>query len=87
VTLPTGVEGGLPAPIPGLTSIARQSPNIPRLHPKDIMRRYNISRATLYRWLRKKRLPRPRRIAGLLWPIAELEKAEQAGQLPSPVSA
>lgn len=61
--------------------------NTPRLHPKDIMRRYNISEATLYRWIRKKLLPRPRRITGRLWTLADLEKAERSGQLPCPVSA
>lgn len=62
--------------------------NTPRLHRKDVMARYGISKSTLHRWLKLPgRLPRPVRFGGPLWRLADLEKAEAAGLLPRPVSA
>jgi predicted DNA-binding transcriptional regulator AlpA len=60
--------------------------NTPRLHRKDLMVRYGLSEATLHRWLRQQKIPRPIRFSGPLWRLEDLEEAEQAGQLPCPVS-
>lgn len=59
---------------------------VPRLHRKDLMVRYGLSEATLHRWLRGHKLPRPIRFTGPLWRLEDLEAAEKAGQLPCPVS-
>ena len=61
--------------------------NTPRLHRKDLMARYGLSEATLHRWLRRHRIPRPIRFSGPLWRLEDLEAAEEAGQLPCPVSS
>jgi len=61
--------------------------NTPRLHRKDLMRRYGISEDTLDRWLKRGLLPPPIRIRGKLWRPEDLEAMEEAGQLPCPVSS
>lgn len=58
----------------------------PRLHIKDVLRRYGISRATLYRLLRRRRLPRPIYVSGPAWRLADLDRAEASGQAPRPLS-
>ena len=60
--------------------------NVPRLHRKDLQRRYGVSAATITRWLRGQRLPRPRRIVGPLWSLADLEAWELRGHGLRPVS-
>ena len=59
--------------------------NRPRLHRKDVMRRYGFSESTLHRRLRKCWFPAPRRFGGPLWRLADLEAAERSGTLPRPV--
>jgi predicted DNA-binding transcriptional regulator AlpA len=56
----------------------------PRLHRSDVMLRYGISEPTLHRWMRLGRLPRPRRVTGPIWSLADLEAAERAGRVPEP---
>lgn len=51
---------------------------------KDVMARYRWSKPTFYRRRRLPGFPAPRRFAGNLWLLSDLEAAEQAGQLPSP---
>ena len=59
--------------------------NTPRLHVKDVQRRYGISEVTVYRWLRDGVLPPPIRFNGSLWRPEDLVAAEKAGQLsPAP---
>jgi predicted DNA-binding transcriptional regulator AlpA len=58
--------------------------NQPRLHVKDVLRRYGISKATLYRRLDRHRFPKPVRFTGPLWRLEDLERAEATGQLPRP---
>lgn len=60
--------------------------NQPRLHVKDVLRRYGISKATLYRRKAIGRFPRPVWFSGPLWRLEDLERAEAMGQLPRPVS-
>jgi len=61
--------------------------NTPRLHRKDVLLRYGISKSTLHRRLAKGEFPEPVRIMGPLWRLADLEAAEAAGALQRPVSA
>lgn len=49
--------------------------NTPWLHPKDVMAILGISKATLYRYLKCGRLPRPSRIYGPIWRRCDLDKA------------
>jgi len=67
-----------------LQALRRAVFNQPRLHPKDVQRRYGWSKATLYRKMRQ--LPRPIRFSGPMWRLEDLEQAELSGQLPCPVS-
>ena len=60
--------------------------NQPRLHVKDVLRRYGISKATLYRRRRRGLFPKPVRFCGPLWRLDDLERAETSGQLSRPVS-
>jgi predicted DNA-binding transcriptional regulator AlpA len=62
--------------------------NAPLLHMADVLRRYGVSRSTVYNWLSNPRspFPRPIRMAGPVWRLADLAAAEQAGQAPRPVS-
>jgi predicted DNA-binding transcriptional regulator AlpA len=60
--------------------------NQPRMHVKDVLRRYGFSKATLYRRIQDRRFPRPRRFTGPLWRLEDLEQAEAAGQLHRPMS-
>lgn len=53
----------------------------PRLHRSDVMIRYGISEPTLHRWVKRGRLPRPRRVTGPIWSLADLEAGEKAGQI------
>lgn len=58
-----------------------------RLHTKEVMQRYGISKSTLYRRLASGDFPRPIKWRGpalRFWPVADLEAAEQAGRLPRP---
>src|SRR5258708_2918135 len=59
-----------------------------RLHRKEVMLRYGITKSTLHRWLQAAQLPPPIRLEGHgpLWRLADLEAAENAGQLPQPVT-
>jgi len=71
-----------------LQALRRAVFNTPRLHRKDLQVRYGISESTLYRLIRRGKLPRPIRLSGLrLWRLEDLEQAEIAGQIPGPVSA
>jgi predicted DNA-binding transcriptional regulator AlpA len=65
---------------------AVQRSNQPRLHVKDVLRLYGISKVTLYRRLRRGRFPRPFRFAGPLWRLDDLERAETTGQIQRPPS-
>ena len=56
--------------------------NTPRLHVKDVLSRYGWSPSTLYRRLRAGRFPAPVRLAGSVWRLDDLERAERAGQVP-----
>lgn len=56
----------------------------PRLHCKDVMLRYSIGRATLYRWRARGWLPSPVRLGVPLWREADLLEAEKTGRLPEP---
>jgi predicted DNA-binding transcriptional regulator AlpA len=67
-----------------LQALRRAVFNTPRLHPKDVQRRYGWSKATFYRKLRE--LPRPIRFTGPMWRLEDLEAAELNGQIPRPVS-
>ncbi len=48
--------------------------NHPWLHPKDVMSALGISKATLYRWLKCGKLPKPARIYGPIWRRCDLER-------------
>lgn len=65
-------------------SLQRALISQPRLHIKDVALRYGVSVMTLYRWIRRGRLPRPIRFTGPLWRLEDLEKAEAAGRIPGP---
>jgi len=69
-----------------LQALRRAVFNQPRLHAKDIQRRYGISKATFYRMMRREMLPRAIRFTGPMWRLEDLEEAEKTGQLPCPVS-
>src|SRR5882724_12405561 len=70
-----------------LDHLETQFANTPRLHRKEVMQRYALgSASTLHRWLRAGKLPQPVRLGGPLWRLADLEAAENAGQLPQPVT-
>ncbi len=56
--------------------------NQPRLHLKDIERRYGWSRATVYRKLKRGILPKPIRFNGSLWRLKDLMEAENSRRLP-----
>jgi predicted DNA-binding transcriptional regulator AlpA len=58
----------------------------PRLHLKDLQRRYGWCERTIYRMLERGKLPTPIRFTGPLWRLEDLEAAELAGQIPRPVS-
>jgi hypothetical protein len=60
--------------------------NRPRLHVKDVLLRYGISKSTLYRRIRAGRFPRPIHFTGPLWPLDRLERAEGLGHLSRPAS-
>ena len=61
--------------------------NVPRLHRKDLMRRYGISEDTLDRWIKRGLIPAPIRLGGqALWRLEDVEAAESGGRLPRPVS-
>jgi predicted DNA-binding transcriptional regulator AlpA len=55
-----------------------------RLHRKEVLLRYGIGKDTLYRRMKRGDFPRPSRIAGPVWTLADLEAAEAAGRLPCP---
>jgi hypothetical protein len=55
-----------------------------RLHRKEVLLRYGISKDTLYRRMKRGLFPKPSKIAGPVWPLAVLEAAERAGVLPAP---
>ena len=59
--------------------------NQPRLHVKDVLRRYGISKTTLWRRLRQGRFPRPKHFTGPLWCLEDLERAETTGQIAKPL--
>jgi predicted DNA-binding transcriptional regulator AlpA len=61
--------------------------NVARLHRKEVMLRYGITKSTFHRWAAAGRLPVPVRFGGPLYRVIDLEKAESAGQLPRPMSA
>lgn len=56
--------------------------NQPRLHVKDIQMRYGWSPRTVYRMIKRGKLPKPIRFTGSLWRLEDLRQAELAGQLP-----
>ncbi|HEX3626680.1 MAG TPA: hypothetical protein VH280_14800 [Verrucomicrobiae bacterium] len=66
--------------------LRRALSNTPRLHVKDVLRRYGISRATLYRRLARGDFTRPVRFCGPIWRLDELERDEAAGRVPGPMS-
>jgi predicted DNA-binding transcriptional regulator AlpA len=85
---------GLAAEIDGLFDMHRELrqeldslKNTPRLHRKDLCRRYGVSLPTIHRWMRRGLLPRPVQFSGPLWPLADILAAEAAGRLPCPKSA
>jgi predicted DNA-binding transcriptional regulator AlpA len=59
--------------------------NTPRLHRKDICRRYGWSDSTFFRKQRVGKIPPPVEL-GHIWRLEDIEAAEKAGQLPCPVS-
>lgn len=60
--------------------------NAPLLCRKDLMRRYGFGKTTLHYRCKLPGFPRPIRISGPRWRLADLEAAERAGLLPGPVS-
>ena len=56
----------------------------PWLHPKDVMALLGISKATLYRWLKDRRIPAPVRVHGPIWRRADLArlKGRTSGRTP-----
>lgn len=60
--------------------------NTPRLHRKDICRRYGWSDSTFFRKKDAGKIPPPVEL-GHLWRLEDLEEAEKVGQLPCPVSS
>jgi predicted DNA-binding transcriptional regulator AlpA len=81
---PTAALKRLEADVARLSDQVKALVNTARLHPKDVMARYGFSKSTLYRLLARGLLPKPVRFTGPLWPLADLEAAEKAGQLPPP---
>ena len=69
-----------------LLALRQEVLNTPRLHLKDLCRRYGWSERTVYRMLRRGKLPRPIRFSGSIWRLEDLQKAEMSGQLPPPAS-
>jgi predicted DNA-binding transcriptional regulator AlpA len=51
------------------------------------MQRYGIGKSSLHRWIAKGLLPKPVRLGGPVWRMADLEAVEASGQVPRPVSA
>jgi len=56
--------------------------NQPRIHIKDLERRYGKGDRTIRRWIKRKILPKPIRFTGPMWRLEDLEKAEAAGRIP-----
>jgi hypothetical protein len=57
--------------------LERQLLALPRLHVKDVCRRYCISKSTFYRWRQRRKLPPPSVIlGGPLWRLEDLERFE-----------
>jgi hypothetical protein len=61
--------------------------NTPRFHRKDLLQRWGICQRTLTNWITARRIPRPIRIAGPLWTLAQVEAAEAGGRLKCPCPA
>jgi predicted DNA-binding transcriptional regulator AlpA len=69
-----------------VTRLRQMLANVPRLHRKDILRRYGISKSTLHRRIRAGTFPKPVRITGPVWRLVDLELAEITGRIARPDS-
>jgi predicted DNA-binding transcriptional regulator AlpA len=61
----------------------RDLENQPWMHPKDVMATMGISKATLYRYLKCGKLPRPSHIYGPVWRRCDLDKHQAARTRPA----
>lgn len=82
---PTTAKGASRAEPPGQTTVnhtQRAIPADPRLYlsVQRVARRYDVSVATIWRWVKAGEFPKPRKIAGRItrWAVADLEAYDRA---------